>query len=107
MREAPASYQDGQDEEDEKVDEEEDEEVDEEEYDSRIDLTRPPHRSFRSTTVMCNRVEDHRESVRNLCAHVRPAIPVPAMRTRKGGEEGEEVEGGAIVMVCCEMSDGV
>ena len=76
MREAPASYQDGQD---------EDDEVDEEE-DSRIVLTRPPHRSFRSTTVICNRVVDHRESVRNLCAHVRPAIPVPAMRTRKGGE---------------------
>ena len=99
MREAPASYQDGQDEEDEEDDEEDDEEVD-----SRIVLTRPPHRSFRSTTVICNRVEDHRESVRNLCAHVRPAIPVPAMRTRKGGEE---VEDGAIVVVCCEMSDGV
>ena len=100
MREAPASYQDGQDEQED----EEDEEDVEEEVDSRIVLTRPPHRSFRSTTVMCNRAEDHRESVRNLCAHVRPAIPVPAMRTRKGGEE---VEDGAIVVVCCEMSDGV
>ena len=100
MREAPASYQDGQEEEDEE----------DEEEDSRIVLTRPPHRSFRSTTVICNRAEDHRESVRNLCAHVRPAIPVPAMRTRKGGEEVEEVaevEGGAIVVVCCELSDGV
>lgn len=101
MREAPASYQDGQEDE---VDEEDEED---EEVDSRIVLTRPPHRSFRSTTVICNRVEDHRESVRNLCAHVRPAIPVPAMRTRKGGEEVEEVEDGAIVVVCCEMSDGV
>ena len=104
MREAPASYQDGQDEE---VDEEDEED---EEDDSRIVLTRPPHRSFRSTTVICNRAEDHRESVRNLCAHVRPAIPVPAMRTRKGGEEVEEVEeveDGAIVVVCCELSDGV
>ena len=102
MREAPASYQDGQEE--EGVEGEED---DEEDVDSRIVLTRPPHRSFRSTTVICNRVEDHRESVRNLCAHVRPAIPVPAMRTRKGGEEVEEVEDGAIVVVCCELSDGV
>ena len=105
MREAPASYQDGQDEEVDEEDEEDEEDVEEE--DSRIVLTRPPQRSFRSTTVICNRVEDHRESVRNLCAHVRPAIPVPAMRTRKGGEEVEEVEGGAIVVVRCEMSDGV
>ena len=107
MREAPASYQDGQDGQDEEDEEDEEDDEEDEEDDSRIVLTRPPHRSFRSTTVMCNRVEDHRESVRNLCAHARPAIPVPAMRTRKGGEEVEEVEGGAIVVVYCKLSDGV